>query len=123
MRYQKSVPYQAGAAVIARRFVKFSAANTVIQAAAATDKIVAVSDALGAAAAGDRCESYVGGIVEVEAGGAIALGDPITSDAVGRAVVAAPGAGVNNRIAGFSQSAAVLGDILEIMWSPGFMQG
>ena len=123
MRYTDAVPYAAGATIAPRRFVKFSAANTVIQGAAATDKLVAVSDSLGAAAAGDRCEAYVGGVVEVEYGAAVALGDLLTSDAVGRAIPAAPGAGVNNRHMGIAQVAGVLGDIGEFLFAPGSVQG
>lgn len=123
MRPAPAYPYTAGAAVLARRIVKFSADLTVIQATAATDDLVAVSDSLGAAAAGDRCECYAGGVVEIEVGGNIARGKQVTADANGKAVQAAPGAGVNNRIIGIAQATYVAGDFGEFLFTAGSLQG
>ncbi len=123
MRPEPAIPYAAGAVVNPRRLVKFSADGIVVQAAAATDDIIGVSDSLGAAAQGARCECYVGGIIEVEVGGNIARGKPVTSDANGKAVQAAPAAGVNNRIIGFAQATYVAGDIGEFLGALGSIQG
>jgi hypothetical protein len=64
------------------------------------------------------------GIAWVEAGAAIAVGLPVTSDASGRGVAAAPAAGTNNRIIGFALEAAVAaGDQIRVLLSPGQIQG
>lgn len=111
MRVHPALPLIAGAVIAPRRIVKFSAAKTVIQAAAATDSLIGVSDSLGAAA-GERVEVYTSGPgVEIEVGGNIARGAEITSDAVGRAVTAAPAAGATCRIIGIAMDTYVLGDV------------
>lgn len=115
--------FKAEAAVAAYRILKFGAADgQVLQAAAATDKLVAVSTDI-AAALNERCDGTQVGIADVEYGGAVARGDPLTSDAVGRAVVAAPGAGSNVRIIGVAQMSGVLGDIGQVNVAPSVMQG
>jgi hypothetical protein len=82
----------------------------VLQASAATDKILGVTTEI-QSVAGDICDVQVDGIVFIRAGGTIAAGDFLTSDASGNAVVAAPSVGVNNRIAAQALDAAVAGDI------------
>lgn len=119
MRNQPANTFTAGAAILPRRFVKFSADRTVIQATAATDLIIGVSDSLGAAAAGDRVEVYqLGTHVEVVAGGNIARGVEITSDANGKAVTAAPAAGATCRTAGIAMGSFVADDVAEYLASP-----
>jgi hypothetical protein len=113
----------AGAAVAARRIVKFSgAANTVTQAAAATDKLIGVSD-LGADVAGETMDVILTDIALVEYGGTVAAGDLLTADASGRAVVAAPASGANNRIVGVAMLSGVSGDIGSVRLSPTSIQG
>jgi hypothetical protein len=114
----------AGAAISRYRFLKFSASDTVVHAAAATDAIVGVSDTA-ALAAGDRLDAHIGGgpLVLVEFGGAVVRGGPVTSDANGKAVAAAPAAGTNNRIGGFAMESQASGDIGYVEFYPGFMQG
>ncbi len=113
----------AGAAISKNRIVKFSTTDTVIQGAAATDKLVGVADNLGADATGDRLDVIMSGIALVEYGGTVALGDLLTSDASGRAVVAAPAAGSNNRIIGVAMDAGVSGDIGSVAIDLGSVQG
>jgi hypothetical protein len=112
----------AGAAVAAYRIVKQSDDNTVIQGAAVSDKLIGISDSLGAVSAA-RCEVHLAGVAEVEYGGNVAVGDPLTSDANGTAVVAAPAAGVNNRLIGFAMVAGAASDIGSCNIAPGVMQG
>ncbi|WP_374569680.1 capsid cement protein [Phenylobacterium sp.] len=120
MRTLPAIPLTAGAAIAPRRYVKFSADRTVIQATAATDAIIGVSDSLGAAAQGDRVEVYVlGAELEVEAGGNITRGDELTSDANGKAVAAAPAAGATCRTAGVAMGSYVAGDVAEYLAAPG----
>lgn len=114
--------YIAQAAVTKRRIVVLPADGAAAQAAGATGKLMGVSVDLDAAI-GEQCDVVHSGLADVEYGGAVAIGDPLTSDAQGRAVAAAPGAGVNHRIVGFAQVAGVLGDIGSLLVSPGVMQG
>ncbi len=115
--------FTAGGAINPYRIVRLSAADTVIQAAAATDSMFGVSTDL-TIVSGERVEVMVCGIAWIEAGAAIALGAPVSADAVGRGVTAAPAAGVNNRIIGFALDAAVAaGDQIRVLLSPGLMQG
>lgn len=114
--------YLAGAAITKFRFVKFDATDgSVIQAAAATDKLLGVSEHT--AASGARVRANLIGIAEIEAGGTIARGDLLTSDADGKAVAAAPGAGLNNRIGGIALVSAVSGDIFPMLQSLASVQG
>lgn len=115
--------YYSGAAVTARRIVKMGAAdNTVILAAAAADLLIGVS-ALGCTASGDRLDIVKSGHCLVEFGGTVTRGQKLTSDSTGRAIAAAPGAGVNAQIIGFAEVSAVVGDIGEIFISQSVMQG
>lgn len=105
----------AGAAVAARRIVKFNGtANTVVQAAAAADKVIGVSD-LGADAAGETMDVILTDIALVEYGGTVAAGDLLAADAAGKAVVAADG----NRTIGVAMVAGVSGDIGSVRIAPG----
>ncbi|HOV04492.1 MAG TPA: DUF2190 family protein [Hyphomicrobiales bacterium] len=113
--------FLAAADIPARRLVAFSAGTTtVVPAAAATDPIIGVSDHL-AVVAGGMADVIQGGWGEVVAGGAIAPGDPITSDAEGRAIKAEPVAGAVVRVAGFAQSDAALGDVIDYLVAPGVL--
>lgn len=115
--------FNAGAAISARRIVKFGAdENTVVQAAAATDISIGVSTFV-AAASGERADVVLGGTADVEYGGTITLGAPLTADSVGRAVVAAPAAGVNNPVIGRALQAGVVGDIGSVLICQGTLQG
>lgn len=117
--------YIAVAAIAAFRICKFGATEGEVQlAAAATDKLIGVTGAVPARAAGEVVDLIHGGIVDIEAGAAFAAGDAITSDAVGRAIVAAPAAGVNNRIIGEALGPALAaGDIVPVLFAPSVMQG
>lgn len=116
--------FTAGASVTQNRIVKMGAADgAVIQAAAATDKPIGVSVASLDAASGARVDVVLSGIYEVKAGGTITRGDPITSDASGQAVTAAPAAGTNNGIIGRALQSAVSGDMVDVLICPSSFQG
>lgn len=116
--------FDAGAAIAPHRICKPGAADgTAIQAAGTTDAMDGVSDELGAAAAGDRVDIYTMGVVEVEYGGAVTRGDHLTADADGKAVTAAPGAGVNMRVIGIARVSGVADDICLVRLAPGQIQG
>ncbi len=115
--------YTAEAAVKKHRIVQFGSADgQVIYADSATAKSIGVSMELDADA-GDRVDVTRTGMPEVEYGGTIAAGDLLTSDAEGRAVVAAPGAGANARVIGIAEHAGVLGDIGCMALGFGSLQG
>jgi hypothetical protein len=115
--------YVAEAAVTKRRIVKPGTADgNVLLGAAVGDALIGVSADIDAAI-GERVDVHHAGIVEVEYGGTVARGDPLTSDGTGRAVAAAPGAGVNNNIIGRALVAGVVGDIGKALIAPGRIQG
>lgn len=121
----KTKTFKVGADVAAYRIVKFdSDDDTVIQAAAVTDAGFGISNNLGADYSdAERLDVHVAGIAEVEYGGAVTRGALLTSDADGKAVTAAPAAGVNNRIIGTAMKSGVSGDIGSCQIAPGMMQG
>lgn len=100
----------AGATVAARRIVKFGSSDTaVVQAAAATDSLIGVSDLGGAS--GEPTDVIVDGIALVEYGGNVTRGDLLTADADGKAVAAAPAATASARTIGVAMQSGVSGDI------------
>lgn len=105
--------YVAGAAILDNQLVKFGASDdTVIPATASTDAIIGVVDMPGGVASGKRCDVVLFGVTDVQAGGAITRGSLLTSDANGKAIAAAPGAGVNARVIGVALSSMASGDIM-----------
>ncbi|MBK1683399.1 capsid cement protein [Rhodoferax fermentans] len=111
-------------AIVINRLVKYGATDRgILQASANTDFIIGSCMESGAAV-GERQDVPRVGLGWVEAGAAIVRGSPITSDATGRAIVAAPAAGVNARIVGFAdESATAAGDVIRYVIEPGVMQG
>ncbi len=115
--------YVAEAAIAAYRIVKWGAADgQVLQATAVADKLIGVQNEV-APAIGEGTDVQRAGIAEVEYGGNVTRGDPLTSDANGKAVAAAPAAGVNNFIIGFAEVSGVAGDIGLVLIAPGRIQG
>ncbi len=115
--------FTAGGAINPYRIVRLSAADTVVQAAAATEGLFGVNSDL-AIVSGERVEVMTDGIAFVEAGAAVTISSLITADASGRGVTAAPGAGVNNRVIGVALDAAsAAGDVIRVLLSPGSVQG
>ena len=116
--------YQATGAIGARLIVIANADGTVSVAGAggAATALFGVNAELDLAN-GDYGDIVKAGIADVVFGGVVAAGDPITSDANGAAVKAAPAAGTNVRIIGFAEVAAAAGDIAQILIAPGVMQG
>lgn len=101
--------YTASGAIPQHRIVKTGAAGKVAQATASSDALYGVSDELGADD-GERADVHLVGIANVEYGGVIAAGDPLTSDADGKAV-AAGAVGQTHRVIGTACVAGVAGDI------------
>jgi len=106
--------FNAAAAILATRIVKFGASDTdAAQAASATDALIGVSVALVPALAGERIDIVMTGVTEVEYGGAVSRGDLLTSDASGRAIVAA----INQNVIGMAMASGVSGDIGSVLLS------
>ncbi len=118
--YQKS--YTTEAAVAAYLIVKPGASGGVVPAAAATDALLGVNDSidLGTGQTGDIA---LIGVSQVKLGGAVAVRDPLTSNATGQAIKAVPAAGANANIIGFALSAGASGDVIEYIAAPGSIQG
>lgn len=99
--------YVASGAISPHRWLKFSAEDgAVAQASADTDKLMGVS-LNESTASGERLEVERSGIVPIEYGGNVAAGDFLTSDASGRAIVAA----VGDRYGGIAETSGDLGTI------------
>ena len=85
--FRPVIPFEAGAAVAVNRIVKLGAADgKVIQAKAAADALLGVSDR--PAKSGGPIDVCIHGTAAVEYGGAVARGDLLGSDADGKAVAA-----------------------------------
>lgn len=110
-------------AVAAYRIVKFgSDDNSVVQATAVTEGLVGVCGQV-AGDAGKRVDIILTEAAEVEYGGNVTRGDWLTADSSGRAVAAAPAAGVNNNVIGRALVSGVAGDIGTALLSQGRIQG
>ncbi|RAM63213.1 DUF2190 family protein [Herbaspirillum rubrisubalbicans] len=115
--------YAAETALAKFRIVCYGATDgSVKQAAASTDLMIGVTEGF-AYAAGDRADIVRSGPAEIEFGGPVTRGQPLTSDAVGRAIAAAPAAGVNARIIGYAEVSGVLGDIGSVYVGAEMIQG
>lgn len=115
--------YDASGAIPAYTIVKFTSTDfQVIKAAASTDKLIGITTEIDAADT-ERVDVIHNGTAWVKAGGTIAAGDPITSDANGNAVAAAPGTGVNAQCIGRARQAAVSGDVFEMILDMFVLQG
>ena len=115
--------YTASGAIAARRFVTHGAADvTAAQAADGSAAIMGVTERL-AVATGERVDVIKTGLAEIEYGGAVTRGDPLTADANGTAVKANPAAGVNAHIGGWAEISGVAGDYGLVNIAPGRIQG
>lgn len=107
----------AGATIAAYRICKFGSSDTaVLQAAAATDLSIGVSDLGGASA--EPTDVIIDGIALVEYGGDVTRGQWLTSDADGKAVAAAPAATATAQCIGRAMLSGVSGDIGSVRIAP-----
>lgn len=103
--------YVADAAIMGCRIVKFGAEDGhVVQSAAGTDASIGVADSLNVEA-GDRLDVIRAGIADVQFGGSVERGAPVTADAEGCAVAVQAG----DRIIGFADVSAESGDISPVL--------
>lgn len=105
--------YVTAAATNPYRLAKFGGADgQVVQAAAATDKLIGAFDEL-AHASGERADVVRDGRCLIQLGGTVTRGDWLTSDANGKAVTAAPAAQATVTTIGRAEVSGVDGDIVE----------
>jgi hypothetical protein len=116
--------YKAGAQISPSTIVKWDTSDfQVVPGAAATDKLVGVAAPNITVPSGQRVDVIKQGIAQVTLGGTVTRGDPITSNATGLGVLAAPGAGTNNRIIGYAEMSGVSGDVIPVMVRAETIQG
>ena len=117
--------YIAGAAIPKRRIVKFGVSDGRVipgAGAAVTEFLIGVTTEVDVLT-GEPVDVIRSGLADVEYGGVVVRGSPLTSDATGRAVAAAPAVGVNNRIIGYAEVSAVAGDVGAAQIVLGIFQG
>lgn len=101
----------AGAAIVGGRLVAVSANNTVTETAAATEKWLGV--AMQDAASGAKVAVTSGGVQELTAGGAVAIGVNVVAAAAGKVVTV--GAGTAFQVVGIAlTTAAADGDKIRV---------
>lgn len=109
--------FVAAAAITGMRIVK-AGSGAVATATAVTDKLLGVSERMGAAEGG-MCDVVQSGWAPVAYGGNVAFGDFLTTDDEGRAVaVPALAAGDTVQVVGKAMVAGAEGDIGNVLVSP-----
>lgn len=115
--------FRASGAIAPWLIVKPGASDTQVAVAAASgDALIGVSSEI-AAEDGQRCDVMMSDIADVRYGANVTRGDLLTSDANGRAITAAPAAGVKMRTIGFALISAVAGDVGPARIVPGQITG
>lgn len=107
--------FRPSVAIAANRIVEFAGTDEIKQSAAATGKHIGVSSDDGAAATDTSVDVHLYGIARVKLGGTVALGDLLTADAQGRAVVSA---GATDRVVGIAMQPGVVDDLGEVLLAP-----
>ena len=113
-----------GAADIAAYLIAKAAApttgTTVQTAAAATDVLVGITGSMGGQS-GQPVDLTILGPGEVRIGGNVAFGDPLTSDANGKAIKAVAAAGTTKFIVGYALAAGAADDVIPVRIAPGIL--
>ena len=109
--------FAAGAAITAQSIVKLGAAdNTVILCTAAPAQPIGISDALGAAAAGDIVDVIMYGIASLKIAGTITRGGAVMSNGSGLGIAHVVGA--TTPIVGIALDSGVTGDVISVQLAP-----
>lgn len=116
-----TLSYRTAAAVIGYLIVAFDAEGLAVTASDPTANLIGVADSLGAAEAGAMLDIVKVGLSEVRLGGTVDHGDPLTTDADGKAVKATPVAGSVIRIIGFAEMDGEADDIIRFDVAPGVL--
>lgn len=115
--------YDASGAIPAYSVVKFTTTDFQVAAASAVGDALAGITTEVAAVDGERCDVIHDGIAYALCGGTIAQGDPLTTNASGQVVKAAPATGVNNSCIGRARQSGVSGDVIEVIVDFFVLQG
>lgn len=113
--------YYASGAVAAYRFVALgSADNTMVQASAATDQLIGISDSLGGEDTRPFDVGMLGDIVPLDIGGTVTRGNDLTADANGKgvAVSATVAAASNVNVGAIALQSGVDGDRINVLVFP-----
>ncbi len=94
----------------------------VVPATGSTDLLIGTADDTDTVI-GDMVDMGNGDLHRVLLGGTVTRGQPITSDATGKGVAAAPAAGVNARIIGYAEVSGVANDVITYHRSLATIQG
>jgi hypothetical protein len=94
----------------------------ILQAAAATDRLIGLTTETASIAA-ERVDVVIVGIGNLQVSAPVTRGDFLTSDASGFGITAAPAAGVNNRVVGTALISGVAGDVIPVLINPTQIQG
>lgn len=106
-----------------RRLVTFGSEEGMVARAGVGDVLLGTTAIRGAAAANSRVDVCLDNIREVEFGGLVAYGDPVTSDATGRAIKAEPVEGSSVPIIGRAMEGAKVGTIGHVLIQPAILHG
>lgn len=116
--------YTAALAIPARTIAKWGAADgTVTPAADGTAFLVGIQSEIDCDADDRASMAMVGNIEDVIYGGNVTRGQSLTAGAGGKAVAAAPAAGVNVYCIGYAEVSGVLNDIGTCIICPHVLQG
>ena len=115
--------FTAEVAVPAYRIVKHGTTDFVVApATAVSDSLIGITGQV-AGVITTRVDVILSDTADVECGATVTRGDWLTTDSVGRAVTAAPAAGVNNNVIGKAMQSGVVGDIITVLLVPCRIQG
>lgn len=115
--------YTALGAIAGRRFVIHGTADRMVaQAAGGAAAILGVNERL-PVIDGERIDVIKTGLAEIEYGGVVTRGDPLTANADGKAIKADPAAGANIHIGGWAEISGVAGDYGQVNIAPARIQG
>lgn len=113
--------FRAGGAITKRRILTDGASDgAAIQATGATARLLGVSTDIDTDS-GDVVDAIRIGLANVEYGGTVARGAPLTADASGRAIAVTLPIAANTYIIGFAEVSGVLGDIGSAQIAPGLL--
>lgn len=114
-----SKSFRAAGAIAGYLIAKHSAAGGTVQLATSnTEPLIGAVDSLGVAA-GELADFNFGGVGEVQLGGAVDAGDPLTANANAKAIEALPSNSTQVRIIGFALTAGAADDIIPYSIAPG----
>lgn len=106
-----------------RRLVTFGIKEGHVARAGVGAKLLGTTAIRGASGADVRVDVCLDGIREIEFGGVVAYGDPLTSDAEGRAIKAEPAGGVTVPVIGTALDVGGVGVIGHVLIRPGHITG